>query len=80
MGAKVLYKRIYGVIVKIWNEGKIPEERKYGKVIPIPRAGDMSKFSNYRPITILNITYTVLLTLAKLIKHRKITARLSVWL
>ena len=37
-----------------FKEGVFPSELKFSKVVPIFKAGDSSKITNYRPISVLS--------------------------
>jgi len=59
-GGEILWRRIHNLIKLIWTQHKIPEERSMGIIQPIYKKGDKLECSNYRAITLLNITYKVL--------------------
>jgi hypothetical protein len=59
-GGKTLWRRIHHLIKLILVQHKMPEEWSMGSIQPIYKKGDKLKCSNYRAITLLNITYKVL--------------------
>ena len=57
-----LARRIHKLCNKAWQEGTIPGEWRKSLLVPIPKKGDLSNFSNYRTISLINYTGKVLLT------------------
>lgn len=55
--------RIYNLILKIWQSETMPEKWKKGLIVPIHKKGSRSECANYRPITLLNVTYKLLSTI-----------------
>jgi hypothetical protein len=58
-GGIELKRRIYKLIMKIWNEETLPTEWTEGIICPICKKGDRIICSNYRPITFLNVAYKI---------------------
>ena len=50
----VYIERLTHIIDKSFNEGIFPSELKLAKVVPIFKSGDLSKITNYRPISVLS--------------------------
>ena len=74
-GGIVLKQRIHKLIAKIWEKETLPSEWTEGIICPIYKKGDRMLCSNYRPITLLNVTYkifTVLIynRLAKIVEDK----------
>ena len=59
-GEEILWRRIHHLIKLIWIQHKIPEELSIGIIQSIYKKGDKLECSNYRAITLLNVTYKVL--------------------
>ena len=59
-GGETLRRRIHHLVKLIWTQHKIPEDWSIGIIHPIHKKGDMLDCSNYRAITLLNVTYKVL--------------------
>lgn len=53
-------KRIHQLILKIWENEALPDEWRNGIIIPIHKKGSKLECTNYRPITLLNVTYKIL--------------------
>lgn len=63
----ILALQIHELILKVWAEETIPSEWSEALVIPIYKKGDKKLCSNYRGISLLNVTYKIL---SKLISKR----------
>jgi hypothetical protein len=61
-GAK-MEQKIYNLIRKIWNDEQMPMDWDEGIIYPIYKKGDWSVCSNYRGITLLNVTYKIFTSL-----------------
>jgi hypothetical protein len=59
-GGEILWRRIHHLIKLIWTQHKIPEEWSMGIIQPIYKKGDKLECSNYKVITLINVTYKVL--------------------
>ena len=59
-GGETSWRRIHHLVKLIWTQHKIPDDWTIGVIQPINKKGDKSECSNYRAITLLNITYKVL--------------------
>jgi hypothetical protein len=55
-----LWRRIHHLIKLIWTQYKMLEEWSMGIIQPIHKKRDKLECSNYRAITLLNVTYKVL--------------------
>ena len=59
-GGETLWGRIHHRVKLIWTQHTIPEDWSTGIIHPIHKKGDKLACSNYRAITLLNVTYKVL--------------------
>jgi len=59
-GGETPWRRIHHLIKLIWVQHKMPEEWSMGIIQPIYKRGDKLECSNYRAITLFNVTYKVL--------------------
>ena len=57
---ETLWRRIHNLINLIWTQHKILEEWSMGIIPLVYKKGDKLECSNYRVITLLNVTYEVL--------------------
>ena len=56
-GGRKLKHRIYMFILKIWEKEELPADWGNSIICPIYKKGDRMQCKNYRPITLLNVTY-----------------------
>jgi len=59
-GGESLWRRIHHLIKLIWTQHKMLEEWSMGIIQHIYKKGDKLECSNYRAITLFNVTYKVL--------------------
>jgi len=55
-GDRTFRHEINKLIISIWNEEELPEERKRSNIVPLYKKGDTTDCSNYRGISLLPIT------------------------
>ena len=62
---------IHKLIISIWYKGELPEEWKESIIVPIHKKGDKTDCNNYRGISLLPTTYTILsnMLLSRLIPY-----------
>lgn len=58
-GGRTLNQRLHNIILKVWEDEKMPEKWKEAIICPIYKKGDRSKCENYRPISLLNVAYKI---------------------
>ena len=66
-GGSKLHTQIHDLISQIWDEEKIPTEWETALITPIHKKGSKLQCTNYRGISLLNVTYKIL---TKLIAKR----------
>ena len=64
---------IHKLIASIWKKEKLREEWKESIIVPIHKKGDKTDCNNYRGISLLPATYSILsnILLSRLIPHAK---------
>jgi len=70
-----LLQRIFDLLLQIWDQERMPEEWETGIICPIFKKGDHRECSNYRGITLLNITYKIFICLIynRLVKYSELS-------
>lgn len=58
-GGEELVNRIWNMVRQIWNKEEMPDEWRRALVCPIHKKGDKMNCTNYRGISLLNVTYKV---------------------
>lgn len=59
-GGDELRKRLYELIVEVWNSEEMPEEWAKAVIIPLHKKGDRTVCDNYRGIALLDTVYKIL--------------------
>ena len=67
IGAEQLTKRIYQLILRIWQEEITPKGWNSAIICPIFKKGDKTEYENYRGIAIFDVVYKIL---AKIIRTK----------
>jgi hypothetical protein len=70
-GGRIIHCAIPKLIIYIWNKEELPEEWKELIIVPIHKKGDNTDCNNYRGISLLPNTYTILsnILLSRLIPY-----------
>ena len=58
-GGEETARRLCQILQNIWETEQIPEDRKTGLIITLPKKGDLSDCRNWRGITLLSLTSKV---------------------
>lgn len=66
-GGEKLHKKLFSLILQVWNENKTPSQWNTALICPILKKGDKTLCHNYRGISLLDVAYKIL---AKLIRNR----------
>ena len=74
-GGPELLQRIFDLLLQIWDQERMPEEWEIGIICPIFKKGDRRECSNYRGITLLNITHKMFTCLIynRLVKYSELS-------
>jgi hypothetical protein len=59
-GSEPLRSEIHKLINFIWNEKELPDQWKESIIVPVHKKGDETDCSNYRGISLLLTSYTIL--------------------
>jgi len=62
-GCNTLHSEIHKLGNSIWNKKELPQQWHESVIIPVYKNGDKTDCSNYRGISILPITYKILLSI-----------------
>jgi hypothetical protein len=57
--------RVSGLIKRIWQEERMPQQWRNTIIYPIPKIGDRKNCDNYRGILLLDVTYKVLIRIIR---------------
>lgn len=55
-----IWQRLYQLIKEVWEKREMPQDWTKALICPIHKKGSRSVASNYRPISLLNVTYKIL--------------------
>jgi hypothetical protein len=58
-GRIFLWRRIYQIIVSVWEKDEIPADWQMAIICPVYKRGDKLNCSNYRGISLLNVMYKI---------------------
>jgi len=58
-GGKILKQKLHKLILMIWNNEQLPQQRNEGNICPVYKKGHRLNCNNYRPITLLNTAYKI---------------------
>jgi hypothetical protein len=58
-GRIFLWRRIYQIIVSVWEKDEIPADWQMALICPVYKRGDKLNCSNYRGISLLNVMYKI---------------------
>jgi len=58
-GSRTLKQKLYKLILMIWNNKQLPQQWNEGIISPVCKKGDRLNCNNYRPITLLNVSYKI---------------------
>jgi hypothetical protein len=59
-GGRIIRSEIDKLIISIWNKEELPEEWKESVIVPIYKKGNKTDCGNYRGISLLSTTYSIL--------------------
>ena len=59
-GGRTIRCEFHILIIYILNKEELPEEWKESIIVPVSKIGDKTDCSNYRGISLLSTTYTIL--------------------
>jgi sorting nexin-29 len=62
-GGRNLWIRIYQLIKGVWETEQMPQEWSTAIICPLYKKGNKLECSNYRGISLLNVTYKILTNL-----------------
>jgi hypothetical protein len=59
-GGKMLLSAIHKLVNSVWNKEELPDHWKESIIVPIHKKGDKTECNNYRGISLLSTSYTIL--------------------
>jgi hypothetical protein len=59
-GGEILLSVIHKLINSVWNKEELPDQWKESITVPVHKKGDKTDCNNYRGISLLSISYTIL--------------------
>jgi sorting nexin-29 len=62
-GGEILLSEVHKLINSVWNKEEFPDQWKESIIVPIHERGDKIDCNNYRGISLLSITYKIVLNI-----------------
>jgi hypothetical protein len=62
-GDEILLSAIHKLINSVWNKEDLPDQWKEPIIVPVHKKGDKTGCNNYRGISLLSISYKILLNI-----------------
>jgi hypothetical protein len=60
-GGELLLSVIHKLINSVWNKEELPEQWKESIIVPVHKKGEKTDCNNYRGISMLPTSYTILM-------------------
>jgi hypothetical protein len=58
-GGRTLKQKLHKLLIMTWEDEQLSDQWNEGIICPVYKKGDRLNCTNYRPITLLNITYRI---------------------